>query len=600
MQEKGYRKMKGEIGEIMSKNKRLLSILLSAVVMLTMSGVGVFAANDVDAAAADPDTVAMDAQSVDATEAVDEAAPDFEAQDVDLSTATVEFLEKSGDDDITWQYTGQEIKPPVQVKVGDTVLQEGQDYTLTYENNIELTSEGHEAYAVATAVEGSGYTGVAKAVFFIEEMDDVDLEDPNVEIEDIDEQVYTGSAIEPKPAVTYEGKTLVEGTHYTLSYANNVELSTDDVMATVTITAIEGSGFTGAVTAEFRIVDELPALSSVKHLDAMAGCESITLTWDPVEGADTYLIWRTDQKWGSKAQGYYWPRDLKSLPSSRGDKWDKIAKHPKWANHNKGTVDIYKKYTYKVYAARYVEGATQAGKGQVKIGKQVYEVSQVKTIKKKCVSKLRITVRVHSGTTLTSRDGKNKHLTVHSGDKIVTDGYGAGCYYFTKKDARFRIMNERVSASNADYLKDYDYTKKEAEYFINNGDYLKYARPKSTSKKYFIWVSTYTQHVYAFKKSGGKWELIRDWHCSSGDKNTPSPNGNKELWKKIRYRHSTDYWNCFSTLNALHGIKPASVAGYDWTRYLGQIKSGGCVRNLDKNAGWIYKNVPTGTKILVY
>ena len=139
MQEKGYRKMKGEIGEIMSKNKRLLSILLSAVVMLTMSGVGVFAANDVDAAAADPDTVAMDAQSVDATEAVDEAAPDFEAQDVDLSTATVEFLEKSGDDDITWQYTGQEIKPPVQVKVGDTVLQEGQDYTLTYENNIFYT-----------------------------------------------------------------------------------------------------------------------------------------------------------------------------------------------------------------------------------------------------------------------------------------------------------------------------------------------------------------------------------------------------------------------------------------------------------------------------
>ena len=56
MQAKGYRKMKGEIGEIMSKSKRLLGILLSAIFLLTMSGVGVFAASDVDVTAQDPDT----------------------------------------------------------------------------------------------------------------------------------------------------------------------------------------------------------------------------------------------------------------------------------------------------------------------------------------------------------------------------------------------------------------------------------------------------------------------------------------------------------------------------------------------------------------
>ena len=46
--------------------------------------------------------------------------------------------------------------------------------------NKKPTSEGHEAYAEITAVPGSGYTGVVKAFFFIEEMEDVSLEDAQV------------------------------------------------------------------------------------------------------------------------------------------------------------------------------------------------------------------------------------------------------------------------------------------------------------------------------------------------------------------------------------------------------------------------------------
>ena len=568
----------------MSKSKRILSILLSAMVLLTMSGVGVFAADEI-AAPAPEDQIA-------AEEPMDAA----EGKDLNDATITVDYQ-------VDWDYTGSAIEPEVTVKDGDKTLVKDTDYTVAYDKNIEVSTEGGEAEIDIKAVEGSGYTGTRKVKFIISAPETISLED--AVIEDIDDQVYDGTAKEPDVQITYDEEPLQEGVHYTVAYENNVELTTNPTtgetkMAKAIITAIEGSGFTGTVTEEFRIVDKLPDLGKIKNLEAMSGFESVTLTWDPVEGADTYLVMRTDQKWGSKKQGAYWPRDLYSLKSYK-KKWDKISKHPMWENCNKGTVKIYKKYTYKVYAAKYVDGVTEPGPGQVKIGKQVYQVSKARTIKHKCVSKLRITCKVTAGTTLYARDGSHKSLTIHSGDKIVTDGYGAGCYYFTKKNARFRMNNARCYATDADYLrsKNSDYTKKEAEYFINH-ERLKYARPKSTSKNYFIWVSTYTQHVYAFKKSGNKWKCIRHWDCSSGDKNTPSPNGNKELWKKIRYRHSTDYWNCFSTLNALHGIKPASVAGYDWTRYLGQIKSGGCVRNRDENAGWIYHNVPTGTKIMVY
>ena len=63
----------------------------------------------------------------------------------------------------------------------------------------------------------------------------------------ISDAAYTGEAITPKPAVTLEGKTLLEGLDYTLSYKNNTAVGT----ATVTITGCRK--YTGSVSASFRI-----------------------------------------------------------------------------------------------------------------------------------------------------------------------------------------------------------------------------------------------------------------------------------------------------------------------------------------------------------
>ena len=61
-------------------------------------------------------------------------------------------------------------------------------------------------------------------------------------------QPYTGKAIKPALKVTYNGKSLKQGTDYTLSYANNVKVGT----ATVTITGI--GAYSGTKTATFKIV----------------------------------------------------------------------------------------------------------------------------------------------------------------------------------------------------------------------------------------------------------------------------------------------------------------------------------------------------------
>ena len=60
-------------------------------------------------------------------------------------------------------YTGQAIEPAVVVKDGDDVLEEGRDYSVTYENNVEVGT----ATVTVTAWTSGNYRGEVKATFNI-------------------------------------------------------------------------------------------------------------------------------------------------------------------------------------------------------------------------------------------------------------------------------------------------------------------------------------------------------------------------------------------------------------------------------------------------
>ena len=73
-------------------------------------------------------------------------------------------------------------------------------------------------------------------------------------VDDVPDQTWTGEAIEPSVTVTYHSelwgdKELVEGTDYTLSYANNVNVGE----ATITITGV-GEHYAGTMEVNFNIV----------------------------------------------------------------------------------------------------------------------------------------------------------------------------------------------------------------------------------------------------------------------------------------------------------------------------------------------------------
>ena len=69
-------------------------------------------------------------------------------------------------------------------------------------------------------------------------------------IQSIADQTYTGSAIEPTIEVKDGETTLVLNTDYTVAYSDNTAAGT----ATVTITAVEGSNYSGTATKTFTIV----------------------------------------------------------------------------------------------------------------------------------------------------------------------------------------------------------------------------------------------------------------------------------------------------------------------------------------------------------
>ncbi|MDO4797638.1 MAG: BspA family leucine-rich repeat surface protein [Coriobacteriales bacterium] len=136
-------------------------------------------------------------------------------------------------------YTGSAIEQSdLAVQLGTYPLEEGTDYTVGYQDNIDAGT----ATVTVTAKENGNFTGSQIQSFTISPAiitDDM--------IADIPDQTYTGAALEPAPVVTFGNKTLISGTDYSVEYSNNVHKGT----ATVTVT---GKGnFTGSASKTFTV-----------------------------------------------------------------------------------------------------------------------------------------------------------------------------------------------------------------------------------------------------------------------------------------------------------------------------------------------------------
>ncbi|MDO5406939.1 MAG: InlB B-repeat-containing protein [Eubacteriales bacterium] len=137
-------------------------------------------------------------------------------------------------------YDGKEKEVTITVTCNGRTLVENTDYTVTYRNNIEIG----DADVIVT---GKGnYTGEIIKTFRIIK-DPYAIEEANVVLSP-NPAVHTGKAIEPDTTVTLMNETLERGTHYEVSYSNNINIG----CGIVEITGIDP--YHGTKTVSFRII----------------------------------------------------------------------------------------------------------------------------------------------------------------------------------------------------------------------------------------------------------------------------------------------------------------------------------------------------------
>ncbi|GAB6395217.1 MAG: Ig-like domain-containing protein [Bacteroidales bacterium] len=134
-------------------------------------------------------------------------------------------------------YTGSAIRPVITVMNGNTLLTLNTDYTVAYDNNVNV------GMAIVTVTGIGSYTGSAKKTFII---------GPKPVAADcignIPAQTYTGDSVKPALSVKDGSRTLTPNTDYSVTYSNNVNAGT------ATVTIIGTGNYTGTASGTFDIV----------------------------------------------------------------------------------------------------------------------------------------------------------------------------------------------------------------------------------------------------------------------------------------------------------------------------------------------------------
>ena len=177
----------------------------------------------------------------------------------------------------TYAYDGKAKKPGVTVKLNGKTLKNGTDYTVSYSNNTKVGT------AKVTITGKGNYTGSVSKTYSIKN------NFKKATISGISNKSYTGKNITQSITVKYNGKTLKNGTDYTVSYSNNKKIGT----ATVKI-AGKGS-YTGTVTKIFKIN---PAKQEIQKLTAKS--KAFFVDWAQKGSATGYEIqYATNSKFTS-------------------------------------------------------------------------------------------------------------------------------------------------------------------------------------------------------------------------------------------------------------------------------------------------------------
>ena len=176
-----------------------------------------------------------------------------------------------------YAYDGKAKTPSVNVKVNGKTLKKDTDYTVSYSNNTKVGT------AKVTITGKGNYTGSVSKTYSIKN------NFKKATVSGISTKAFTGKKITQSITVKYNGKTLKNGTDYTVSYSSNKNIGT----ATVKV-AGKGS-YTGTITKTFKIN---PAKQEIQKLTAKS--KAFFVDWAQKGSATGYEIqYATNSKFTS-------------------------------------------------------------------------------------------------------------------------------------------------------------------------------------------------------------------------------------------------------------------------------------------------------------
>jgi len=139
----------------------------------------------------------------------------------------------------TFVYTGSQLKPTETVVHAGKTLVNGTDYIVSYSNNVNVGT----ASLTVTAKEGGKYIGSQTVNYTITPRS---ITEGTLTISPTT-YTYNGNQCKPTTTLIVNGKTLVSGTDYEITYSNNIDAGT----ATVLVTGV--GNYMDSLTEKFTI-----------------------------------------------------------------------------------------------------------------------------------------------------------------------------------------------------------------------------------------------------------------------------------------------------------------------------------------------------------
>ena len=138
----------------------------------------------------------------------------------------------------------------------------------------------------------------------------------------------------------------------------------------------------------------------------------------------------------------------------------------------------------------------------------------------------------------------------------------------------------------------------------DQSEMLQQANQYSSATNYLLMVNGATHKVGVFTGSQNNWTLQYYWDCADGKPSTPTVRGQYTVAVKGNYFDSGEarcfYYTQFYGNYLFHSVLYDRKSGALSDGRVGMALSHGCVRLKIENAKWIYDNIPSRTKVVVY